>query len=769
MADINPSLTELTQRTLEVRDIQRETSEAMNAQKDALEKMVGLQRAFKLGLIERMTRERELGKEVKNIEQQLQRQRQITAKQTDDAKREESKLVEEGLAQRLSSYSKELEMLQKINGTAIGPMLFLIAETVKLFRDLDRAGTQFRKTMGFVRDTNKDIQATAQMLNIDLMHLGVTIDGVYNSFTALTKDMGSAHAVSQELVKTTSLLKAQLGISEDVTSGFLRNMAAISKSTMEAQQSMAYMAGALSNAAGVPLGEVMKDVASRSSTTLTMMSRIPSQIIRSAVELRKMGTDLERAAKSSRDILNFTENVNAEMEASVLLGHSINLQHARELAYRRDLEGSTKEILRLTKSINFENLDVFQQEAFAKATGKSVDELMAMVQAEKQWDAARKSADPAMRARVAAYEQLRSSNAAIQKDSARQLEMMVLQKSNQERIAAITQKWQSILAHAGEALLPIIDGILAITPPLMTAAEWAVKLGATAWTIGKGFQVVGLYLASWTERFAKVSGFFLKMGSFGEKILGIFGRVVSPFAKIGGFLGSWAPLAFKFVSPFLKLLGPIGWIITAFQAISGFVRGFKEGGLLGGLKGAFTSIIPFGDKILGFFGKIISFFSEWFKPGSPSKIGWWLVKGIMNTQAMIFDALTYPWRHFLAWIADKIPGMGKVAEKLRGGFGGVVNSVESKVTGQQVQPTQIAEKPAQVVPQAQAPAQAQTAEAQVATQDNGKLLASILESINTLNKNLESGKIGFYVDGQLLSATIARQTEFRGGYGVNKV
>jgi hypothetical protein len=146
-----------------------------------------------------------------------------------------------------------------------------------------------------------------------------------------------------------------------------------------------------------------------------------------------------------------------------------------------------------------------------------------------------------------------------------------------------------------------------------------------------------------------------------------------------------------------------------------------------------------------------------------------LVKGIMNTQAMIFDALTYPWRHFLAWIADKIPGMGKVAEKLRGGFGGVVNSVEAKVTGQQVQPTQIAEKPAQVTTPTQNQAQSQTAEAQAVTQDNGKLLMNILDAINNLNKNLESGKIGFYVDGQLLSATIARQTEFRGGYGVNKV
>ena len=50
------------------------------------------------------------------------------------------------------------------------------------------------------------------------------------------------------------------------------------------------------------------------------------------------------------------------MEASVLLGKSMNLQKARELAYHRDITGLNKEIVKLAKDANFEQLDPFQQD-----------------------------------------------------------------------------------------------------------------------------------------------------------------------------------------------------------------------------------------------------------------------------------------------------------------------------------------------------------------------------------------------------------------------
>lgn len=754
---------------------QRKYTEALNVERAALQDMVGINKKFNIVMIDRLARQRELQKETKNIEKELQRQRLITATTHDKAKAAESKLVEEGLEQRLTAYSKELEMLKLVNAQAVGPLLYFLEHTYQLFQSLDSAAAKFRMQMGFIRGTAKDLRDMSQRIAIDFMDIGVTIDGVYSSISAISKEMGSAHAISRELVKTTAILKAQLGVSEEATAGFLRNMSSIAGTTMETQRQMAYVAANLSNAAGVPFPQIMADIASKSEQTLTMMSRIPSQVIRAAVELRKMGTDLNKAAGSSRKLLDFTDNVNAEMEASVLLGHSINLQRARELAYRRDLEGSTREILRLTNKIDFSNLDTFQQEAFARATGKSVDELLSMVQAEKQWEAARRDGDPAMKARVAAYDRLRASNSEIQKDQAKQLELMVMQSANQERIASISQKWNSLLAKAGELLLPIIDGLLSIVPPILDASTAFYPLFKMFMLIpGVAGKVAPLF-AGFGKLFAGMETFLPLLGRFGSllnlsKSIPFLGeavmiiqaiyysvkRVFSIFEdmKQGNFLKAFFKgltigpyLVWKIlIEPIGKLLGSLGkWI----------------------LKGIFGESNNIYQAIVSPFKKIWDWLSDTFFGNSPSQLALNIVKGVMAVQSMIFDAIISPWKNAFAWILNKIPGMGKFADKLAGGIGGLAGGIESKINAPQIE-TAIATTPVRVAGP-QTATQQTTSETQQAQTSGQKTMDDILSAINLLNKNLMDGKIGFYVDGQLLSATLARQTEFRGGYGVNRV
>jgi len=771
MPDINVpnSIQNVVQESMDALNVQRQLEQSLANQTTALEQMLGISSALKNSFVQRLTREVELGRTVKNIEKQLQDQKKHTATLTDEAKRAESKLVEDGLAQQLSAYSKELEILRKVNGAAIGPMLYFLGQAWELFKSLDKAAANFRQTMGFVRATASDLRKVAEQTAIDFMHVGVNIDTAYSSILALGKEMGSVHAISSDLVKTTAVLKSQLGVSEDASAGFLRNMAAIAGSSMEAQKDMAFMAGALSNAAGVPLPAIMKDIATKSNTTLTMMSRLPTQVIRTALELRKMGTDLDKAAKSSREILNFTDSVNAEMEASVLLGHSINLQRARELAYRRDIAGSTKEILRITKSISFENLDVSQQEAFARATGKSVDELLSLVQSEKQWQAARK--DPALAGRVAAYEKLRESNEAAAKAAGKNLEFLIMTSSNQERLTAISQKWSQILAQAGQILLPIIDVALDLVIPVMDIAR-----GIAGWYLA--LKTVGPILAPIVNFVTKIFEWVKAIGVAGTTVGGVFARVGGFFGRIFGFVAELFPWVGRLFGMFGKFLGPIGLIITAFQFVvnlfkrlHGIGDAFKEGILNGiwfGIKAIGGALY---DTLLKPFVDAWNWIKGIFIGKSPSALGLGIVKGIMSVAAMVFDALTYPWRKFLAWVLDKIPGMGKYAKGLREGAGGLLaKSVESETKAANVPAQKIAPEPAKVPGTNEKPNGAVAPAGEMPPIESpDKVFQDILSSIKELNANLQSGKIGIYLDGQLVSATLARQSEFRGGFGVNKV
>lgn len=289
----------------------------------------------------------------------------------------------------------------------------------------------------------------------------------------------------------------------------------------------------------------------------------------------------------------------------------------------------------------------------------------------------------------------------------------------------------------------------------------------------------------------KFLAFSTVFGKFGSLVFKIGKPFVWLFETIGAKLGllknAFAFLggASKFAGIFgtlFKAVPVLGWIITAFQLIWNVVKNVKEymdnwskmswgerivKGLLIIPKAIWNTIVqPFIDAFNWIVNKL------GFGANSPSKLGLSIVKGLVSVGVMLFDAITSPWRKALAWIFSKIPGMSKIAKTLEGGLGNIMDnkmdSVEKRAVATYVpavtvtpEGTKLAEAPKSDTKQTEA--------TKTATEDSSKTLQDILTSINTLNKNLESGKIGFYVDGQLLSATLARQTEFRRGYGVNKV
>jgi phage-related protein len=99
-----------------------------------------------------------------------------------------------------------------------------------------------------------------------------------------------------------------------------------------------------------------------------------------AIMARKLGTSLESMAATSDALLDFESNINDQMEASMLLGRSINMDKARELALAGDIAGQEREILKqIGTQAQWEKMNVVQRDALAKATGKSTQDLSTML------------------------------------------------------------------------------------------------------------------------------------------------------------------------------------------------------------------------------------------------------------------------------------------------------------------------------------------------------------------------------------------------------
>jgi hypothetical protein len=251
------------------------------------------------------------------------------------------------------------------------------------FNKIDEAADNFRKSMGFIKGQSNAIEAAAFGTYTQFRALGVKVEDFYRSISAVADVLGTARG-NEGVAKAISIVSVQLGVAAKTSAEFLKSMGMVEMTSLAAQQNTLLMAAGLASANLVPLDTLMKDVSAATKSAYSFISRSATSLVKSAVSARLMGTNLQETAKTAKSILQFTSSVQDEMEASVLLGQSLNLQYARELAYRKDIKGLNEEILRVAKETNFEQLDPFAAEAVAKALGKSSDEVASMLSADKE-------------------------------------------------------------------------------------------------------------------------------------------------------------------------------------------------------------------------------------------------------------------------------------------------------------------------------------------------------------------------------------------------
>ena len=85
---------------------------------------------------------------------------------------------------------------------------------------------------------------------------------------------------------------------------------------------------------------------------------------------------MEIAANAAKGLLQFEDSIENELSAELLTGKALNLERARGLALNGDSVGAAKEMLaQVGSAADFQNMNVIQQEAIAKAIGMSTDDL----------------------------------------------------------------------------------------------------------------------------------------------------------------------------------------------------------------------------------------------------------------------------------------------------------------------------------------------------------------------------------------------------------
>jgi len=666
--------------------------------------------------------------------------------------------------------------------TAASLLTDILEHGYKNFLAFDKAATAARMNLGALSGQANSLEKNIKTVALDLSGIGATFDDVAASAKSLTDSFGSLVARDKQLLTTTTALSKQFGITGDTSAKFLETLGGISGKSAKSQLAMTGFAQKIAVAAGVPLGKIMEDVANASDEVRIYVGSSAVSMIKAAAAARMMGIDLNKAAASADKLLQFESSISAELKASALLGQSVNFNYARQLAFNKNIIGANKEILKITKQVNFNQLNPIQQKAYADAAGKSVGELQSMLQQEKNIQLVKNGTNKEAKAALADYERLMQMKDGEAKKEGEIAEQEIIRKANQERMIQIQNQFNKLMNELSKPVMdivePLLDLAIIVLPKLLDGFRILVGY-STMFSAFKFLMTLPRMVNAVLGALRGGQGIVMTFSAPFKALSRSFG----PILKFLPALGKLGPL----LAPIMKVAGPIGLIIAAIQSVFSIfdtvksaIKDFTDGNFLAGIIKIFIAIpkavldvtvgvlYDLSRLVLGWFGvdlpngmwngikdvgdmlfegMLKPFKGAWdwiksiFVGNSPSELGLGIVRGIKSVGGMILDALIGPFVKGYNFISKFIPGTSEMK---------MPSEVLSDITGDTKK----------------------SKETINAAAGEGNLLQTIqagnqqlAQKLDTLINLMANGGIAVNLDGQRINAALSTTILKSGGFG----
>jgi len=143
---------------------------------------------------------------------------------------------------------------------------------------------------------------------------------------------------------------------------------------------------------GLSASKVMADMAGHSEFVAKYMKDGGKNMEEAAKQAASMGLSLDATSSVAESLLDWESSIAAEMEASMILGRSINLDKARQLAYSGDIEGMMREAkIQAGGEAEFAKMSVVQREALGDALGLNASQMAEFTKAQDASNASGKA------------------------------------------------------------------------------------------------------------------------------------------------------------------------------------------------------------------------------------------------------------------------------------------------------------------------------------------------------------------------------------------
>ena len=482
----------------------------------------------------------------------------------------------------------------------IGSILLLIGMAVKRFMDLEEKSLEFRQELGLAAESTKDIESAAADVNRELAGFGVTLDHAYEAANALTRELGSTMLVTKEQIKMVSMMNAGLGISAENAVGVYEVFKNLSGGSSEVAKNLSLTTVALSTAAGVPLDDVMGDIAGASETVYAMSRGTGVELAVAAIEARRLGTNIESISSAMEQQLDFESSITNEMKMASMLGQHISMDAMRQAAFAGDQVRYMEEQQKVMAQIgDLSEMNMYQRKSIAAAMGMEVGELMKM-QTQTKALAALENGTAEQRKALAEYQKQRNAALEGETKSLAEQGMEILKQQQAENVRTrMAAAFNELVTELGSVLLPVVESAMNVLVPIVsTLISGFAKLLKVVEFLMQPFIFIGNIISAIT---GDTEGLKKQFDGIGASLFAIGGIILGTLAifnqgLISGVLGK------------IPLIG--GGLKKVFESSTGFMKKhlfdpFKDGisGMFGDAEGASEGFFgKMKDKVKGMFG-----------------------------------------------------------------------------------------------------------------------------------------------------------------------
>jgi hypothetical protein len=304
------------------------------------------------------------------IKKGLNDQRQIATNISDLSEEQKSQLdaqlgVYEGMKKTIGGILATASQLTGSTRGMIGTLTIGLGHVAKL------VGKTTREMGGFVGGLTG---ATAQVTL-----LSTIFPDALSTAKGLSAEFGGLSEMSFQTQLNTNLMATNMGISGDQAAQLTGNFARLNGGSVETAQNLAESTKQLAKQNGLVPSVIMADVAGSAKAFAEYGKEGGKNIGEAAVAAGKLGVNMDTLTNVTDSLLDFETSITKELELGAMLGRSVNLSKARQLAFDENIAGAVKETLKELGGIAaFEKMSIYQKRAAADAVGLSVEQFQKM-------------------------------------------------------------------------------------------------------------------------------------------------------------------------------------------------------------------------------------------------------------------------------------------------------------------------------------------------------------------------------------------------------